>query len=86
MLPQACLPAGCSCDKNGNRTRYHKNVAAGQGADYGISEDWSYTFSSVNSLTAMTDSDDQAYSAAVSCDQNGNIVCVAETQAGEEQA
>ena len=73
-------------DKNGNRSRYHKNVDGGHTSDYGISEDLSYTFNAVNGLTAVTDADDANYSAAVSCDQNGNIVCIEETQAGEEPA
>ena len=35
--------------------------------------DLSYTFNSVNALTAISDSDDGNYSATVTCDANNNI-------------
>ena len=50
-------------DKDGNRTRLDKNVVAGYESDYGQSMDLSYTFNSVNALTAIADSDDGTYSA-----------------------
>jgi len=38
----------------------------------------SYTFDSVNALTALGDSDDATYSAVVTCDANGNITGIDE--------
>ena len=66
-------------DKNGNRTRLHKNVAAGYTASYGEEMDLSYTFSNVNALTAIADDDDALYSCAVTSDANNNITAVQET-------
>ena len=67
-------------DKNGNRTRYHRNTAANFATSYGQSEDLSYTYNSVNSLTAAADADVASYSATFTCDQNGNITQVDESE------
>ena len=67
-------------DKNGNRTRYHRNTAANFATSYGQSEDLSYTYNSVNSLTAAADADVASYSAAFTCDPNGNITQVDESE------
>ena len=69
-------------NKNGNRTGYDKNVAQGYTSDYGKAYNLSYTFNSVNALTAISDGDDQGYGCAVTCDANGNITQVDESQAG----
>ena len=66
-------------DKNGNRTRLHRNVAAGYTGSYGKVMDLSYTFDTVNALTTITDSDDALYSCTVACDANNNITQIQET-------
>ena len=48
-------------DKNGNRTGYHKNVVSGYESSYGKAYNLSYTFDSVNALTAISDLDDTGY-------------------------
>ena len=65
-------------DKNGNRTGYDKNTAAGFTSSYGRSENLGYTFNAVNAITQITDGDDAGYLATVTCDQNGNITEVDE--------
>jgi hypothetical protein len=64
-------------DKNGNRTRYHRNTVSSYESSYGRSEDLSYTFTNVNALTALTDADDGNYTATVTR-PNGNITQVDE--------
>ena len=68
-------------DKRGNRTRYDKNVQ-GSGADYGIAYDLGYTFDGSSLLTAITDADNGAYSASVTCDANSNITSIDEVMTG----
>jgi YD repeat-containing protein len=68
-------------DKNGNRTGYNKSVS-GSTADYGITENLSYTFNSVNGLTAITDSVETRYTCVVTCDANNNITQLDELMTG----
>jgi len=73
-------------DKNGNRTRYHRNIGLGGTTSYGRAEDLSYTFNAVNALTQVTDADDSTYLASFSSDANGNITQVTERMgAGTQQ-
>ena len=65
-------------DKNGNRTRYHRNLVLGSTASYGRAEDLSYTYNNVNQLTQVTDADDATYLATVTCDANNNITEITE--------
>ena len=51
-------------------------------SDYGKAYNLSYTFNSVNALTAISDGDDGNYGCTVTCDANGNITQVDESQAG----
>jgi hypothetical protein len=57
-------------DKNGNRTNYDKNVAGGYTSSYGKQYNLSYTFDSVNSISAISDVDDASYSCSVTSDAN----------------
>jgi YD repeat-containing protein len=72
-------------DKNGNRETYAKTVAAGQTANYGVSESLSYTYTAMNALASITDSLDASYTASVTCDANGNITAVNEMQIAPQQ-
>jgi len=65
-------------DKNGNRTRYHRNIGLGGTTSYGRAEDLSYTFNAVNALTQVTDADDSTYLASFTSDNNNNITQVTE--------
>jgi hypothetical protein len=69
-------------DKNGNRTGYDKNVAGGYNSDYDKAYNLSYSFNAVNALTVISDGDDAQYGCTVTCDANGNITQVDESQAG----
>jgi hypothetical protein len=77
-LPVTRYDTTQSYDKNGNRTGYDKNVASGQTAYFGRSENLSYTFNNVNALTQVTDADQSDYLATFTCDHNGNITAVEE--------
>jgi len=70
-------------DKNSNRTAYDRNVVGGYNSDYGKVYNLSYTFNCVNALTAISDGDDANYGCAVTCDANGNITQVDESQLGK---
>jgi len=70
-------------DKNGNRTGYDKNVVGGYNSDYGKAYNLSYTFNSVNALGAVTDGDSPGYLCSVTCDANGNVTQVDESQLGK---
>jgi len=70
-------------DKNGNRTGYDKNVAGGYNSDYDKAYNLSYSFNAVNALTVISDGDDAQYGCTVTCDANGNITQVDESQAGQ---
>ena len=69
-------------DKNGHRTGYDKNVAGGYNSDYDKAYNLSYSFNAVNALTVISDGDDAQYGCTVTCDANGNITQVDESQAG----
>ncbi|UNM07828.1 MAG: RHS repeat protein [Planctomycetales bacterium] len=66
-------------DKNGNRTRMHRNVASGFTSSYGQAMDLSYTMNAVNAMTQITDADDANYNADVTCDANNNITEIDES-------
>jgi hypothetical protein len=65
-------------DKNGNRSTYDKNVAGGQGGNFGRSENLAYTYDNNNRLTLITDSDDSSYNCIVTPDANGNLTQIEE--------
>jgi hypothetical protein len=60
-----------------------EKVAQGYNNDYGKVYNLSYTFNAVNALTAISDGDDGNYGCTVTCDANGNITQVDESQAGQ---
>ena len=66
-------------DKNGNRTDYERITLAGQAGNYGRSVDLSYTYNSVNQLTAISDAADANYNCTVTCDADGNITQAVES-------
>ncbi|UNM08208.1 MAG: RHS repeat protein [Planctomycetales bacterium] len=66
-------------DKDGNRTRFHRNVASGYTSSYGKAMDLGYTFDVRNNMSAISDADDANYAAAVTTDANMNITEIDES-------
>ena len=57
-----------SYDNNGNRSSFHRNVAAGHGGTFGRNVNLSYKYDVVNRPTTLSDADEAGY--AASCKRN----------------